>query len=315
MIEDAFDMIEIEGLCKSYDTVEAVCDLDLQVARGQTLGLIGPNGSGKTTLLRMIATLAKPDCGSVTVDGVDAVHTPRDVRRMLAFMPAEFGFPQDMSIGEYMDYFAALWGVHHRERPARLAEIMELTDLAGREDVVVRGLSTGNKQRLLLAKTLISDPALLLLDEPASGLDPRARTEVRAILKELHTMEKTIVISSDILADIQDLCSHVCILEAGEKVLAGAVDELRNGVSRAERVVRLRLGGDCLDAAAERLLQLPGVVSCEVVDCWLHVASAETNCNYILRDLIEAGLEILELHEDRLDLEDVFIQSTRGRVT
>lgn len=308
-------MVQLEGVWKTYDTVKAVRNVSLDVTEGQTLGLIGPNGSGKTTLLRMITTLAKPDRGSIHVKGVDAIREPRDVRRCLAFMPAEFGFPNQMNIGEYMDYFACLAGIPYRQRPKTINQVLELTDLLGRESESVRGLSTGNRQRLLLAKTLLGDPKLLVLDEPASGLDPRARAEVREILKVLASMGKTILISSHILADIQNICTHICILEAGKMLVHDSLKNLLEGEARTERIVRLTIPAEQAVRAKELVAVLDGVIDCELKDDLLEIKSAKKNCNYILRCLIEGDVEICNMAEDRPNLEEIFIRETEGRVT
>jgi ABC-2 type transport system ATP-binding protein len=308
-------MIQIDGLWKTYDTVIAIRDFSLTVAGKQTVGLIGPNGSGKTTLLRMISTLSKPDTGTIRVCGFDALDEPREVRRRISFMPAEFGFPLDLSILEYMDYFACASGVPRRERRRVVDQVLQLTDLKGREDVIVRGLSTGNRQRLLLAKTLVSDPEILLLDEPASGLDPRARAELRALLKELADMGKTIVISSHILADIEDICTSVCILEEGKRVLSGQISGLRTQFASPDKIVRLKVPEAEIDRVVGFLSQLDGVLRCVRERDELHVASAYANCNYILKALIDLGVEVLEVHEVKPDLEDIFLETTKGVVS
>ena len=308
-------MIHVDSLWKSYDTLIAVREFGLSVGEGQTMGLIGPNGSGKTTLLRMMTTLAKPDRGSIDICGFDALDKPREVRRRVALMPAEFGFPMDMSIREYMEYFACAAGVKRHARKRIVDEVMELTDLAGRGDVIVRGLSTGNRQRLLLAKTLLSDPEILFLDEPASGLDPRARAEVRALLKELAAMGKTVVISSHILADVEDLCTHICILEEGRHVVSGPISELRSQYASANKVVHLRVPEDRLNEAVSLLAEVPDILQCERDGNEIQAASVRNNCNYILKVLIDADLEILEMREEAPNLEDIFMMSTKGIVS
>ena len=196
-------VVEIDNVTKTFDDVVAIERVSLRVQPGQTLGLIGPNGAGKTTLLRVIASLAKPDSGDVRIQGESVREDPRSVRRKLGFMPAEFGSPRNLTIAEYLDYFGCMYDIPRADRRRRIDDVCELTDLSGRADVMVKGLSTGNRQRLLLAKTLLHDPQVLVLDEPASGLDPRARTELRAIVRELAAMGKTIIISSHILTDIE----------------------------------------------------------------------------------------------------------------
>ncbi len=309
-------LLQATGICKNYDTVAAVFDFDLAVARNETLGLIGPNGSGKTTLLRMLATIAKPDEGELRVCGLDALAEPNKVRQHISFMPAEYGTPQDMTIAEYLNYFACAAGVRRRHRRQTVADVLELTDLLGREDVIVRGLSTGNRQRLLLAKTLLGDPDILLLDEPASGLDPRARAEVRALLRELASMGKTIVISSHILADLEDICSSICIIEKGEKVSGGSLEDLRERHAAPHRVVHVRVSPADVERAVRSLGDLPKVMRCEEEEPGvLAVATTEENCNFILRRLIDGEIEILEMHEERPDLEEIFLKSTRGVVS
>ena len=308
-------MIQVEGVWKAYDTLVAVRDVSLQLVGGRTLGLIGPNGAGKTTLLRMLATLAKPDQGSIEIDGCCAETEVREIRRRISFMPAEFGSPPDMTMREYMRYFASLHGIGRKRRDEFIDQSFALTELTGRDEVMVRSLSTGNRQRLLLAKTLLNDPRLLILDEPSSGLDPRARVEVREILRELAGMGKTIVISSHILADLEEICSDICIMEAGSAVLSGSIDELHSNFKRTHRLVRLRVLPQELQEAHNCLEGLDDVASCEIKDDWVIAASTLDNCNFILRALLERDIQILELHEDKPDLEDMFIHHTTGKVT
>ncbi len=308
-------MIRADALSKTYDDVHAVVEVSLEVGPGETLGLIGPNGAGKTTLLRMLATLAKPDEGAIEIAGFDAGREPMAIRKRLGFMPAEFGLPRDLNMREYMRYFACLAGLSKRDRDGAIDQALELTDLQGRDDVVVGGLSTGNKQRLLLAKTLIHDPDVLILDEPSSGLDPRARVEVREILQELAGLGKTIVVSSHILKDLESICSHVTIMEAGRTVVDGNVGDLKERLKSPERQVRLRVPSDKIDLAEQRLSALEDVISCRQSDGWLIVASREENCNYLLRTLLDHEIEVLGMTEEAADLESIFIQTTKGEVT
>jgi len=305
-------MILAERLWKRFDATVAVRDLSLHVPAGVTLGLVGPNGSGKTTLLRMFSTLAKPDRGRVRIAGVDAVAEPREVRRRMAFMPAEFGCPDSLSIGEYLEFFSAAAGLGRAERRTRIAAALELTDLLGREDENLGALSTGNRQRALLAKTLLTDPPLLLLDEPSSGLDPRARAEVRALLAELAAMGKTIVVSSHILADLEEICSHVCILERGRLVEHGALAELKTKHRARGRVLRFRLGGG---DGAGAVRSLPGVARVEAEGESLLVALDDGDPAAVLRALLDAGVTIREFREEAADLESIFLAATEGGVS
>lgn len=308
-------MVDIDDVTKTFDEIVAVNRVTLQVQRGETLGLIGPNGAGKTTLLRIISSLAKPDSGVVRLDGESVYERPRSVRAKLGFMPAEFGSPRNLAVGEYLAYFACLYGIPPGRRQQSIADVCELTDLKGRENVMVKGLSTGNRQRLLLAKTLLPDPQVLILDEPASGLDPRARTELRAILRELTSMGKTIIVSSHILPDIQEISDRVGILEAGELVLDGNLDELRAQFGATKRVVKLRVPADQLEQAATALELLEHVTSCERRDQLLVVSSEEANCNFILKQLLDHDIRVLQFAEDEPDLEEIFMRSTAGKVT
>ena len=308
-------MILASSVSKLYDDIQAVNDVSLSVEAGQTLGLIGPNGAGKTTLLRMLATLSKPDTGRIEVLGYDTGRDPREVRRRMGFMPAEFGVPRDLTMREYMRYFACLAGLAKSDQDRAIDQALELTELQGRDEVTVGSLSTGNKQRLLLAKTLIHDPEVLILDEPSSGLDPRARVEVREILQTLASLGKTIVISSHILADLESICSHVVIMEAGRAVVTGNVQGLKEQLKSPEREVQLRVPEAQVEKAKAVLETLEHVMRCEVMDDALRVASREENCNYLLRALLDAEIEVLGLEGQASDLESIFIQTTKGEVT
>ena len=308
-------VVEIDAVTKRYDDLIAVNAVSLKLERGKTLGLIGPNGAGKTTLLRMISSLAKPDAGDIRVSGQSVRASPRSVREKLGFMPAEFGSPRNQTIGEYLEYFACMYGLPRRERPDRIRDVCELTDLIGREDVMVKGLSTGNKQRLLLAKTLLHDPELLVLDEPASGLDPRARTELRLIIRELASMGKTIIVSSHILPDLEEISDRIGIMEAGKLVLESDLGDLREHHSESKLVVKVRVLPEQTDAARKLLSDLDGVMSCELRDQFLVVDTQQPSGNFILTALIDNDLRITQFAEDAPNLEEIFMRSTAGKVT
>lgn len=309
--------VEIDNVTKTYDDLVAVNQVSFQVPRGSTLGLIGPNGAGKTTLLRIVSTLARPDSGDVRIEGESVNVNPRRVRSRLGFMPAEFGCPRNLSILEYLDYFACLYGVHRADRSQRINEVCELTELKGREDVAVSGLSTGNRQRLLLAKTLLHDPSVLVLDEPASGLDPRARTELRAIVRTLASLGKAIIISSHILPDIEDISDRIGILEAGRLVLEGDMASLQSRAhdNSTQRQVRLRVPSDVKDRVVEILGELPGVISCDTRDQDILVKSDVPNSNYLLAALLQHDIRVLQFAENETNLEEIFMRSTAGKVT
>jgi ABC-2 type transport system ATP-binding protein len=308
-------VIEIDNVTKTFDDLVAVHGVSLRVEQGQTLGLIGPNGAGKTTLLRLISTLAKPDSGDIRIHGQSIRDSPKAVRMTLGFMPAEFGSPRNLNIQEYLEYFGCMYGVANNNRSRRIRDVCTLTDLSGREHVMVKGLSTGNKQRLLLAKTLLHDPQLLVLDEPASGLDPRARTELRAIIRELASMGKTIIISSHILPDIEEISDQIGILEAGRLVLDGDLATLRNHYGTSQRVIKLRVSAAETQLATERLRQLPGVNSCVQREQFLVIDTDQPNGNFVLAELLEHNIRILQFAEDEPNLEEIFMRSTEGKVT
>ena len=308
-------VVEIDHVTKTFDDLIAVENVTLRVERGQTLGLIGPNGAGKTTLLRIICSLAKPDTGDVRIQGQSVCSSPREARKQLGFMPAEFGSPRNLSIGEYLEYFGCMFGIPRTERKQRIDDVCELTDLRGREHVMVKGLSTGNRQRLLLAKTLIHDPQILILDEPSSGLDPRARTELRSIVKELASMGKTIIISSHILPDIEDISDRIGIMEAGRLVLDGGLDHLRDEYGAAKRVYKIRVADNDQSRVSELLKATSGVKSFELRDQSFVIDSDEPNGNFLLAELMKHDVHIVQFAEDKPDLEEIFMRSTAGQVT
>ncbi len=307
--------VEIENVTKTFDDLIAVNRVSLKVPRGETLGLIGPNGAGKTTLLRIICTLARPDVGDVRIEGKSVRENPRIARTHMGFMPAEFGCPRNLAIGEYLDYFACMYGLTPTERVPRIRDVCELTDLSGREHVMVKGLSTGNRQRLLLAKTLLHDPSVLILDEPASGLDPRARNELRAIIKTLASMGKAIIISSHILPDIEDISDRIGILEAGRLVLEGDLASLRASTGTSQRNIRLKVPTNELARTKDLLAKLNGVNNCDIREQNIIMTSDEVNSNYILAALLQHDVRVLQFVENETNLEDIFMRSTAGKVT
>ena len=307
--------IDVRDVTRTYDDLKAVSQVSFALPTGKTLGLIGPNGAGKTTLLRMICTLVQPDSGDVLVQGFSARHQPREVRRRLGFMPAEFGSPRGVSIAEYLEYFACLFGLSATDRAARIRDVCELTELRGREGVLVNGLSTGNRQRLLLAKTLLHDPTVLVLDEPASGLDPRARNELRAIIRTLASLGKSVLISSHILPDIEDISDQIAIMEAGQLVLHGDLGSLQQAHADHRRSVRLKVPEADLTRARELLVALPQVLTCELADRGLAIVFEGDDTSLLLSALLQARIHITFFAENEVDLEQIFMRTTAGKVT
>ncbi len=219
-------MIKIQHISKYYRTVRALQDLSLEVPQGSVFGLIGPNGAGKTTLLRILGALIPPSSGTVWLDDEEVSRTPTTIQRRVGYMPDFFGVYPDLTAAEYLDFYAGIHGVPHKKRASAIADLLELVDLTSKRDALVETLSRGMKQRLCLARALVHDPDVLLLDEPASGLDPRARVELRELLRTLQGMGKTIVISSHILLELAEMCTDVAIIQAGRLVVAGDVEQV-----------------------------------------------------------------------------------------
>ncbi|HYE98010.1 MAG TPA: ABC transporter ATP-binding protein, partial [Planctomycetota bacterium] len=218
-------MIEISNLSKTYGAHLALDHATFSIEAGDMFGLIGPNGAGKTTLIRILATLLHPTSGSATIAGKSVTRDAAAVRRLIGYMPDFFGVYEELKVREYLEFFASTYGIRGAKRTAVVDSVLELTDLTGKRDALIAALSRGMQQRLGLARVLVHDPQVLLLDEPASGLDPRARIEIRALLKELRKMGKTILISSHILADLADLCNKIGLIERGKLLYAGGLRE------------------------------------------------------------------------------------------
>jgi len=307
-------MIKINHLHKEYKGLTAVKDLSLHLEAGDIFGFIGPNGAGKTTTIKMLATLLKPTSGTAMIDGIDVVEHPEAVRGRIGYMPAFFGIYDDMRVWEYLDFFAGAYRLPKQQRPRIIDDVLNLTDLAGKKDNYVEELSTGMKQRLCLAKTLIHDPKVLLLDEPASGLDPRARIEIKELFKELKAMGKTIIISSHILPELADFCNKVGIIERGELLVSGDVQDIMAQLTGGKTLEIKVLDG--MDRAMELLADAPGVRAVRPVNAHLHVEftgdlEAQADLNKLL---VDGGLRVQTFSEQETDLEDIFMKVTKGLV-
>ena len=307
-------MININHLHKEYKGLTAVKDLSLHLEAGDIFGFIGPNGAGKTTTIKMLATLLKPTSGTALIDGIDVVEYPEAVRGRIGYMPAFFGIYDDMRVWEYLDFFAGAYRLPKAQRPRIIDDVLNLTDLTGKKDNYVEELSTGMKQRLCLAKTLIHDPKVLLLDEPASGLDPRARIEIKELFKELKAMGKTIIISSHILPELADFCNKVGIIERGELLVSGDVQDIMAQVTGG-KTLEIRLL-DEQDRAMAVLADAPGVRAVRSVNAHLHVEftgdlEAQADLNKLL---VDSGLRVQTFSEQETDLEDIFMKVTKGLV-
>jgi ABC-2 type transport system ATP-binding protein len=308
-------MLTIEHLRKDYKNLTAVKDLSLHLDKGDIFGFIGPNGAGKTTTIKVCATLLQPTLGAVYVDGLDIAKHTNEVRGLIGYMPDFFGVYDNIMVWEYLDFFAAAYKIPRARRSSIIDDVLELTDLTGKREAYVEELSRGMKQRLCLAKTLIHDPKVLLLDEPASGLDPRARVEIKELLKELKAMGKTILISSHILPELADFCNKIGIIEQGEMIVSGDVGEIMRKV-QGGKALDITFMDDCEKAVA-LLSQLPNVKGVTQTDRTVRVSFStdEIDQSLILRTLIEHGLQVQSFAESQVDLEDIFMKVTRGIVS
>src|SRR5438270_4274335 len=253
-------MIETRDLTKMYGELYALDRLTIKLERGDVYGFIGPNGAGKTTTMRILATLLNPTWGEATVCGYSIYNGAKDIRRVMGYMPDFFGVYDDMKVIEYLEFFAAAYRIKGSERRRKCDQVLELVDLGYKRDALVTSLSRGMTQRLGLARVLLHEPQVLLLDEPASGLDPRARIEMRGLLKELRSMNKTIMVSSHILPELADICNKIGIIERGKLIWNGPVDDAIRQV-RGRAVFTVSVGPERNDEAAQRIEKFPEVES------------------------------------------------------
>jgi len=305
--------LTVRGLTKRYGNLNAVDELDLDVPKGGVFGLVGPNGAGKTTTMLATVTLLHPDRGTIDVLGHDPMTQPRAVRGVVGYVPDTFGLYDGLSCEEYLDFFAHAYEVPRERRPEQVAALLELVELTHKKDTDVAGLSRGMQQRLSLARGLVHDPQLLVADEPASGLDPRARVELREIVKELANQGVTIVISSHILAELDELCDRVAIVEAGKVLAQGTPDEIRGAVQAAHTVtVRVLGGDDALATAAQLAGSAGGIVTIEDGRLRCEIAGGEEAAADLLTALVGAGIRVTDFREDRGGLERLFLSVTQG---
>jgi len=285
-------VVSVRGLTKTYGSLRALNDLNLDVPKGSIYGIIGPNGAGKSTTFGILATLLKPTSGVARVCGADPVKQPRDVRKKLGYMPDVMGVYESLSVGEYIEFHAAAYKIPRNEWSLLVEGLLELVDLDVKRDAMVDSLSRGMKQRLSLARAMVHDPDLLILDEPASGLDPRARVELRQLLSELQRLGKTILISSHILAELQQICTDIAVIEAGRLLASGSPDELISNLGAGRRATVKFLDG----TAAE------------------YPVADEAAQAQLLRKLVSDGADIVEFSVETADFEDLFMQITQGIV-
>ena len=321
-------IIEFKDLSKRFKTRAlaggareriAVNSLNFNIDSGEIFGLVGPNGAGKTTTMRMLVTLLKPDHGEIYVGGYSTRSKPNDVRRQIGFMPDSFGVYGDMTVQEYLDFFGACYKIHPKQRAQLINDLLELVDLGHRRNDMVDTLSMGLKQRLGIARVLIHDPDILVLDEPASGLDPRARVEIRELLLEVARLGKTILFSSHILADVGELCSRVGIIEDGKLVALGTLEQLSAHVMPYRQ---LHIGLlDRKEEAQVMLQTMEGVFEVRTVDNSSRVSlevdfsGSDEDIHQLLAKLLVQGFPVIHFSEESNNLEEVFMRTTKGIVS
>ena len=315
----ATPVVETRGLVKRYGAQVAVAGIDLVVGPGEIYGLVGPNGAGKTTTMRILATLLAPSAGEAYVTGIPVDADPIEVRRRIGYMPDFYGVYDDLKVWEYLDFFARCYAVPANRRATMIGELLEIVGLTDRRDSYVESMSRGMRQRLCLAHTLVHDPALLILDEPASGLDPRARVEMREILRELRAMGKTILVSSHILPELAEMCTGVAIIDRGRLLRSGTIAEIERSL-RASALLRIDLLGDEASATAAREWLGTDTRVADVIGATSNADGAvriEASFNgppeaqaELLRAMVEAGHRVVGFSQATSDLEEIFLRVT-----
>lgn len=307
-------MIRIQNLYKHYGKFVALDHLNLEIGEGEFFGFVGPNGAGKTTTMRIISGLLKADGGMVTVDGIDAIHNNGKIKEIIGYMPDFFGVYDNLKAIEYMEFYASIYGILGQEARKLCMELMELVNLKDKADAYVDGLSRGMKQRLCLARSLVHNPKVLILDEPASGLDPRARFEMKGILKNLNDMGKTIIISSHILPELAQMCDTIGIIEHGRMLQKGTVEEIMSEINTTNPLVIKLLEGK--ETAIRILKENPMVDNLSINENCLSVKfnGEDESESELLTQLITNDVKIISFAREEGNLESVFMKITEQEV-
>ena len=303
-------MLKIQHLYKSYGHFQAVDDLNLQIEKGTSFGFVGPNGAGKTTTMKMIAGLLLPDKGEIYIDGIDVVKSPDELKEKIGYMPDFFGVYDNLRVMEYMEFYASMYGLAGKDIKKRCLQLIEMVNLSGKENAYVDSLSRGMKQRLCLARSLVHEPQLLILDEPASGLDPRARYEMKEIIKKLTALGKTIMISSHILPELKQMCNYIGIMEHGSLVMEGDMQQV---LEKAHQTSDIRI--QILDGQEQMItlfkedhrVQHFSMRQNEFV---VNFYGDEKEEARLLRTIIEQGIEVSRFNKEAGDLETLFMRLT-----
>lgn len=305
-------MLKIKELTKRYDKFTAVDKLTLEVQDGEIFGFVGPNGAGKTTTMKIICGLMAANSGEVYVNGIDAIRQARAAKDIIGYMPDFFGVYDDLKVSEYLDFYASIYDIKLKERKKISDDLLELVDLANKRDTYVDSLSRGMKQRLCLARSLVHNPKLLVLDEPASGMDPRARVEMKEILRSLKSLGKTIIISSHILSELSELCTSIGIIDRGKMVISGKVSEIMQQVY-SKRFIRVKLSGK-VEEAVRVMQEFPFVVSTVAGEDYIEAGfdGKDDEMGMLLKRLIEKDIPVITFSQLDGNLEDVFMKVTNG---
>lgn len=306
-------MLQIKNLCKSYGKFSAVNNLNLDIAQGEIFGFVGPNGAGKTTTMKIVSGLLAATSGEVYVDGLDAINNNRKVREYIGYMPDFFGVYDNLKVSEYLEFYASIYNIKGKESKKVCNDLLELVDLTSKREAYVDSLSRGMKQRLCLARSLVHNPKLLVLDEPASGMDPRARFEMKEILRTLKDMNKTIIISSHILPELAELCTTIGIIEKGNIVIKGTVEEIMQQVYRSKGFkVRVK---DKLEDAVVILKEFPSVDKITTAENTIEamLKGGDEEMSSILAALVMAKIPVVTFSQLDGNLEDVFMKVTEKK--
>ncbi len=308
-------MLKIVDLQKNFGSFQALNHLNLEIAKGELFGFVGPNGAGKTTTMKIISGLMRADGGFVTIDGIDALHNSRKLKEKIGYMPDFFGVYDNLKAYEYMEFYASVYGILGNDARKLCNDLLDLVNLTDKADSYVDSLSRGMKQRLCLARSLVHNPELLILDEPASGLDPRARFEMKEILRNLCSMGKTIIISSHILPELAEMCSSIGIIEHGSMMAYGTVDEIQNTLKTTKPVIIHIADNSYMETALKQMKENPSVKNLSVQDNTISLVLKEgmDNTNTLaalLSCLVLAHVPVCSFYQEEGNLESLFMQIT-----
>lgn len=305
-------MLEIKNLVKKYGKFTAVNGLNINIEEGSIFGFVGPNGAGKTTTMKIMSGLLKASSGNIFINGTDVVANPRQMRERIGYMPDFFGVYDDLKVREYMDFYAGTYYIPYDERPEIIENLLEIVDLTDKNDSYVDSLSRGMKQRLCLARSLVHDPEILILDEPASGLDPRARVEMKEVLKQLKAMGKTIIISSHILPELAEMCTEVGIIDQGRLVAQGTVNEIMKMLVQKKIIYIKPLRN--MEGLIKILSEQPQIKDLveNVENVEFGFDGEESDMAKLLETIIKADIPVISFKEKEGNLEEIFMQVTGG---